>query len=106
MNSQRREVYEQRREFMKAEEVSETIADMRSEVIDAMVARRIPAKAFSEQWEAEALQEDVRTILALDVPVVAWAAEDGIDEEGLRDRIIAASDAHLAEKTANFGATR
>jgi preprotein translocase subunit SecA len=103
MNSQRREVYEQRREFMKADEVAETIADMRAEIIDAMVARRIPAKAFSEQWEAEALQEDVRTILAIDVPVVAWAAEDGIDEEGLRDRIIAASDAHLAEKTANFG---
>ena len=103
MNSQRREVYEQRREFMKAEDVAETIADMRAEVIDAMVARRIPAKAFSEQWEAEQLQEDVRTILAIDVPVIAWAAEDGIDEEGLRDRIIAASDAHLAEKTANFG---
>jgi preprotein translocase subunit SecA len=103
MNSQRREVYEQRREFMKAPEVTETVADMRAEVIDAMVARRIPAKAFSEQWEAEGLQEDVRTILALDLPVIAWAAEDGIDEEGLRDRIIAASDAHLAEKTAQFG---
>ena len=103
MNSQRREVYEQRREFMKAEEVSETVADMRAEVIDAMVARRIPAKAFSEQWESEGLQEDVRTILDIDVPVAAWAAEDGIDEEGLRDRIIAASDAHLAEKTAQFG---
>jgi preprotein translocase subunit SecA len=103
MNSQRREVYEQRREFMKAPEVTETVADMRAEVIDAMVARRIPAKAFSEQWEAEGLQEDVRTILALDLPVIAWAAEDGIDEEGLRDRIMAASDAHLAEKTAQFG---
>ena len=103
MNSQRREVYEQRREFMKAADVSETVADMRAEVIDAMIARRIPAKAFSEQWEAEGLAGDVRTILAVDLPVVAWAAEDGIDEEGLRDRIIAASDAHLAEKTAQFG---
>jgi preprotein translocase subunit SecA len=103
MNSQRREVYEQRREFMKAADVSETVADMRAEVIDAMVARRIPAKAFSEQWDAEGLAEDVRTILAVDLPIIAWAAEDGIDEEGLRDRIIAASDAHLAEKTAQFG---
>jgi preprotein translocase subunit SecA len=103
MNSQRREVYEQRREFMKANDVSETVADMRAEVIDAMVARRIPAKAFSEQWDSEGLAEDVRTVLALDLPVVAWAAEDGIDEEGLRDRITAASDAHLAEKTEQFG---
>jgi preprotein translocase subunit SecA len=103
MNSQRREVYEQRREFMKATDVSETVADMRAEVIDAMVARRIPAKAFSEQWESEQLAEDVRTILAVDLPIVAWAAEDGIDEEVLRERIIAASDAQLAEKTEQFG---
>jgi preprotein translocase subunit SecA len=103
MNSQRREVYEQRREFMKATDVSETVADMRAEVIDAMVSRRIPPKAFAEQWEAAALADDVRTVLALDLPVVEWAAEEGIDEEVIRERIIAASEAHLAEKTQQFG---
>ena len=103
MNSQRREVYEQRREFMKAADVAETVADMRAEVIDAMVARRIPAKAFSEQWEAVALADDVRRVLALDLPVAEWAAQDGIDEEALRERIIAASDAHLADKAERFG---
>ncbi len=60
MNSQRKEVYGQRREFMLAADVSETVDDMRAEVIDAAVARRIPAKAFSEQWEADALAEDCR----------------------------------------------
>jgi preprotein translocase subunit SecA len=104
MNSQRKEVYEQRKEFMKAADVAETVADMRAEVIDAMVARRIPAKAFSEQWEADALADDVRRVLAVDLPVAAWAAEDGIDEEVLRERIIEASDAHLADKAERFGA--
>jgi preprotein translocase subunit SecA len=103
MNSQRKEVYEQRREFMKAADVAETVADMRAEVIDAMVARRIPAKAFSEQWEADALADDVRRVLAVDLPIAAWAAEDGIDEEVLHERIIAASDAHLADKGERFG---
>jgi preprotein translocase subunit SecA len=104
MNSQRKEVYEQRREFMKAADVAETVADMRAEVIDAMVARRIPAKAFSEQWEADALADDVRRVLSVDLPIAAWAAEDGIDEEVLRERIIAASDAHLTDKAERFGA--
>jgi len=60
MNAQRREVYDQRRLFMKSPDVSETVAEMRTEVIDAMVARRIPAKAFSEQWESAELADDVR----------------------------------------------
>ena len=44
MNAQRKEVYAQRKEFMKATDVSETVADMRAEVIDAMVARRVPGE--------------------------------------------------------------
>ncbi len=104
MNAQRREVYGQRREFMRADDVSETVADMRAEVIDAMVARRIPAKAFSEQWESEALAEDVRRVLNLDLPVAAWAVEDGIDEEAIHQRVTEASGAAMAEKAASFGA--
>ncbi len=104
MNSQRKEVYGQRREFMLATDVSETINDMRAEVIDAAVTLRIPAKAFSEQWEADALSEDCRRLLGLDLPVAAWAAEEGIEEEAIRDRINAAADAHMAAKTEKFGA--
>ncbi len=103
MNSQRKEVYGQRREFMLAADVTETVDDMRAEVIDAAVTRRIPAKAFSEQWEADALAEDCRRTLNLDLPVAAWAAEEGIDEEAIRDRIIAASEAQMAAKGASFG---
>jgi preprotein translocase subunit SecA len=77
---------------------------MRAEVIDAMVTRRIPAKAFSEQWESAELADDVRRVLLLDLPIAAWAAEDGIDEEALHDRITAASDAAMAEKAERFGA--
>ena len=103
MNDQRREVYAQRREFMKATEVAETIADMRAEVIDAMVARRIPEKAFAEQWEAAELAEDIKRVLALDLPIVEWAREEGIDETGIRERVERATDAFMAAKAANFG---
>ncbi len=103
MNSQRKEVYGQRREFMMATDVSETINDMRAEVIDAAVTLRIPAKAFSEQWEAQALAEDCRRLLGLDLPITAWAAEEGIDEEAIRERIVTAADAHVAAKSAAFG---
>jgi preprotein translocase subunit SecA len=103
MNDQRREVYAQRKEFMKAADVSETIDDMRAEVIANMVARRIPEKAFAEQWESVELQQDVQRVLNLDLPIADWAREEGIDEQHIRERIEDASDKFMAAKAANFG---
>jgi preprotein translocase subunit SecA len=103
MNDQRREVYAQRKEFMKAVDVSETVTDMRAEVIQAMVARRIPEKAFAEQWESIELQQDVMRVLNLDLPIAEWAREEGIDESHLRERIQDASDKFMAAKAANIG---
>jgi preprotein translocase subunit SecA len=103
MNAQRREVYAQRREFMKAADVADTIADMRSEVIHSIVARRIPEKAFAEQWESAELAEDVARLLNLRLPIVDWAREEGIDETQIRERIEQAVDQHMAAKAANIG---
>ena len=103
MNNQRREVYAQRREFMRADDVSETVQEMRDEVITGLVTRRIPEKAYAEQWETAALQEDVKRILNLDLPVADWGREEGMDETGIRERIEAAAAQHLASKAANLG---
>jgi preprotein translocase subunit SecA len=103
MNDQRREVYAQRREFMRAADVAAVVADMRAEVIDTIVARRIPEKAFAEQWQSAELAEDCRRLLNLDLPVEDWAREEGIDEAHIRERIQKASDDYMAAKTANFG---
>ncbi len=103
MNDQRREVYAQRREFMKAADVSTTIAEMRAEVIADLVARRIPEKAYAEQWETAELAEDVRRVLNLDLPIVEWGREEGIDETHIHERIEQAAQAAMAAKAANFG---
>ena len=103
MNNQRREVYAQRREFMRAEDVSETVAEMRSDIVANLVARRIPEKAYAEQWETDALADDLRRIRNLDLPVAEWGREEGIDETGIRERIEAAVDASMATRAANIG---
>ena len=103
MNDQRREVYAQRKEFMKAPDVAAMVADMRSELVDEMVSRHIPEKAYAEQWETAELADEVARILNLDLPIVEWAREEGIDEAHLRERIMKAADAHMAAKAANFG---
>jgi preprotein translocase subunit SecA len=103
MNDQRREVYAQRREFMAATDVADTVADMRAEMISVLVARRIPERSFAEQWESATLAEDLRRLLALDLPIEEWAQEDGIDSEAVIERITRAADSMMATKAANMG---
>ncbi len=103
MNDQRKVVFEQRLELMDGEAMSDTVAEMRHEVIDDMVSRHIPEKAYAEQWDTAALKEDVRTHLNLDLPVDEWAAEEGIDEEVIRERLTEAADKAAAERAERFG---
>ncbi len=103
MNEQRKEVYAQRREFMKADDVADIIAEMRQDVIGALVARRVPEKAFAEQWETAELAADIERIFGLSLPIVAWGQEEGIDEVGLRERIEHEAESQIAAKAANLG---
>jgi preprotein translocase subunit SecA len=41
--------------------------------------------------------------LALDLPLAGWAKEEGIDSDAILERIVAAADRKMAEKTANYG---
>jgi preprotein translocase subunit SecA len=103
MNAQRKEVYAQRKEFMKLDDVSETVAEMRAEVLETMVSARIPEKAFREQWQLKELAADVSRLLGTELPVEEWGNEEGIDETHLRERIEQAGDRIMATKAANFG---
>jgi preprotein translocase subunit SecA len=103
MNDQRKVIYEQRRELMQAEELGQTIADMRHETIHALVDSTIPKGSYPEQWEIGRLHEEVLRILALDLPVEAWAKEEGIDVDMVRERLIEGSDKHTAEREQRFG---
>ena len=103
MNDQRREVYAQRREYMSAADVSETVSEMRQELISAMVTQRIPEKAFAEQWETAELAAEVKRIFDLDLPIEAWGREEGIDETAIRERLEHEVNSAAATKAANFG---
>jgi preprotein translocase subunit SecA len=103
MNDQRKEVYAQRKSFMQSNDVSESIAEMRRESIGDMVATAIPENAYPEQWDLVGLEAKVRENLGLDLPIIAWGKEEGIDETQVRERIEAAADQHYAAKAANIG---
>jgi len=98
VNDQRKAVFEQRQEFMESTDLSDIIAEMRHDTIDDLVARHLPPKAYAEQWDIEGLKERVQSILGLDLPIETWAAEEGIADEEIKDRIQKAADAYAAER--------
>jgi len=103
MNDQRKVVFEQRIELMADENVHDTVAEMRTDVIEDLVSEHIPERAYPEQWDTEGLQEHVENLLGLDVPVIEWAKEEGIADEEVKHRLQKAADKAFAAKVAKYG---
>ena len=103
MNDQRKVIYEQRRDLMQFEDVSETITDMRHEVVEDLVKRCIPESAYAEQWDVQTLHGEVHRIFGLDLPIAEWAKEEGIADEEIRERLMEAVDRLAAKKAADYG---
>ncbi|MEQ9634883.1 MAG: preprotein translocase subunit SecA [Devosia marina] len=102
MNDQRKVIFEQRLEFMDAEDVSETITEMRHDVVENISAKAMPPRSYPEQWNTEQLAAAAKTYLNIDIPAAEWAGEEGIDAEAMEQRIREAADAHIAAKTEKY----
>ncbi|MDO8799164.1 preprotein translocase subunit SecA [Phenylobacterium sp.] len=100
VNDQRKAVFEQRAEFMDAADLSDVINEMRQDTLEDLVTRHLPPKAYAEQWDVAGLHEHVVGMLGMDLPIAQWAAEDGIANEEIQERIQKAADARAAEREA------
>ncbi len=103
MNDQRRVIFDQRKEIMRADDVHDTVVDMRHEAAALIVERAVPAGTYYDVWNAEQLDEDARRVLGIEVAVADWFAEDGIAEPEIEARLIDAADRHMAEKAVRLG---
>ncbi|MEM9197500.1 MAG: SEC-C metal-binding domain-containing protein, partial [Pseudomonadota bacterium] len=104
MNDQRKAIFGQRREIMEATDLAETVQDMRHELIDDLVARHIPQKAYADQWDSEGIYAEVLRYFGTDLPIMDWAEEEGVDDEIISERLIKETDKLMAEKVAKYGA--
>ena len=103
MNDQRKVIFEQRKEIMRSNDISEMIVDMRHEVIETIVYKSIPVQSYHDEWDSETLSTDIKNYLGLDVPVNQWVKEDGIIEKEIINRLIELSNKFMAERVVNFG---
>ncbi len=104
MNEQRKVIFGQRRDIMESQDQSEIIQDMRYQVIEDLVDEHMPPKSYADQWDTEGLYASIMSEVGIDQPIMAWADEEGVDNDDIRERLEEASDKFMAEKEEAFGA--
>lgn len=93
MNDQRKVIYEQRRELMTADSVTDTLHAMRADTIENMIYDLAPLRSVPEDWDPEKLAAETNRLLGIDVPFSAWVKEPGITPDLMIERLN-----HLSEK--------
>jgi preprotein translocase subunit SecA len=104
MNDQRKAIFGQRLEIMQSEDLGEIAQDMRHQVAEDLVYFFLPPKAYADQWDVPGLYAAVIEKMNLDLPIIKWAAEEGVDQAVVLERLIAESDKAMAAKLEAFGA--
>ncbi|HKS84277.1 MAG TPA: SEC-C metal-binding domain-containing protein, partial [Pseudolabrys sp.] len=103
MNDQRTAIFKERLDLMRDEAVDETIVGMRHSVVEDLVAKHVPENAYPEQWDTSGLDQALRDVLTLEMPVQNWAKEEGITHEDVTERITRRADEWMASKVAKWG---
>ena len=104
MNDQRKAIFGQRLEIMESADLGEIIQDMRHQVSEDLVNFYLPPKSYADQWDAPGLHAAVIEKMNMDLPITTWAAEEGVDQSVVLERLVAESDKQMAGKLETFGA--
>jgi len=104
-NDQRQVIYEQRNELLAREHVSDTIAQIRVDVVDAIVSEYVPPGSLEEQWDVHGLEEYVKREFLLELPIRQWLEQDhALDEAALRKRLLNVLESDYQERKSKVGA--
>ncbi len=104
MNEQRKIIYEQRREIMESEDLSDTIKDMRDEYLSGIIDAHVPYGTGASEWDKESLKQDLSVATGFVLPITNWCNEPELDSEGLKEKILQEVDGRMMEREASLPA--
>jgi preprotein translocase subunit SecA len=104
-NDQRQIIYQQRNELLEADDISEMLKAIRSDVVSDVVAEYIPPQTLEEQWDVAGLERRIATEFEVELPIQQWLDEDrSVNESVIHERIYTAVDEAYEAKCALVGA--
>ncbi|HET6552879.1 MAG TPA: preprotein translocase subunit SecA [Dyella sp.] len=74
-NDQRKVIYAQRDELLEVDDVSDTIADIRDDVVTGLVRRYVPADSVDEQWDIAGLDRELESEFGLSLDAKHWVEQ-------------------------------
>lgn len=81
VSEQRKIIYEQRKEILDSDDISEETEHMYQEINGNITANYIPAKTYPEAWDIQGFKREVFRIYGIHVPIEEWSQHDKIDDE-------------------------
>ena len=103
-NDQRKVIYEQRRELLEADDVADTVADIRHDVFESMAEQYVPHDSVDEQWQLAELERSLESDYGVKLDLRHWAeTSDEVDAAAIHRRVAEAADAALADKERQLG---
>ena len=103
-NDQRKVVYHQRSELMAADEIEESVAAIREEVVEEAVELHIPPGSLEEQWDPDALSFVLEADFGLHVDIAKLVAEDkSINDDGVKEYCVKEAARAYAEREQKVG---
>jgi len=103
MNDQRKVIYEQRIDIMDTEDLSETVQEMREDVLTDLVKKCIPERSYPDDWDTEHLEKELFRLVGVHLPAKDWAKEEGVADSEILERVLGKSDQTMKEKEARYG---
>ncbi|MDC0246910.1 preprotein translocase subunit SecA [OCS116 cluster bacterium] len=103
MNDQRKVIFDQRLEILEQEDLTETVKDMRQEVLFNLLNQSIPEKTFVDDWDGDKLEKDINRIFTIKLPIKNWMEEDGVDSDYIREKTLQEVENEYDKKSIEFG---
>ena len=98
MNEQRKVIYEQRKEIMSTNDLSETILDMRHDYIASIANNSISIGTPKEEWDIIRLKQELFGLTGINLPIENWIERPEINSEELFEQIIAEVDKQISDR--------
>ncbi len=103
-NDQRKVIYEQRNDLMSSDDISDTVKNVRWDIVNGVINQYIAPQSLDEQWDVKGLEEALAGEFGIAMPLQQWLDEDdALHEETLREKIVATLEQSYADKEAEVG---
>jgi len=88
-NDQRKVIYQQRDDLLRAGNIAEAIKNMRLDVVEDVFRSNIPVNSIEEQWRVSELEQSLSNEFGIVLPIQKWLDDDDqIDDGTILGKII------------------